>query len=807
MKKFYFLYILLAISVHGVTQVREWTGGNGAWNDASKWSPFGIPQSSDQIHFTNIAATISNVPDLSFKGIVVTGSNIILNAAGQSKTLIVGLDNEDLAFEINEGATFTIANGLNIALSSGAQARIDGVLVVQANTRFYTDNGEATHTTVNGRIQNSGEIFSKTSTLEFASQAVYEHAADKGTIPNATWDKTSDCRVTGMVTAAPSGLNQSFGNYIWDCPHQPGGSSPVAIIPAEIKGNLVINKAGKTNDQSVMLPLPNSIHIGGSLIIKEGNCYSNGRNIKIDLEGDFLMLGGSLKGTLQSNASIDINFVGTQKQVFSKAAGTIQGLNIKVANKASLDLGEAVLDGDGDFVLEAGARLLTAHADGIAATSNTGAVQVNGKRLFSSEAEYAYTGKHAQVTGTGLPNVVRQLIVDNKGGADAGAGVTLTNEVLVTSKLELIDGYIQTDATRLLTIGENATAEATDNSFVAGPMRKNGSTSFLFPTGWAGPGGGRIPIGIELLGSTTAIQAEYKRAPATDKGKTIHAPLHHINYCEYWELFPLTGSPKAIVTMYYNSHSSCNPVSLINDFSSTRVSRSDGDTWVQVGNAGDSLNAGSGYVISDNAGITISKEQRYYALGNITNATDPLPVMFDNVLAYEKNNGVNIEWSNLTERDIAIYFVERSGNGMDYTIIGQYLPKSNRDDKSNYTSFDPDPLQGTNFYRIKVIEKSTKIIFSKVMRIETGLPGEQIGLYPNPVSNKQVMLGFSGLTAGKYDIRVINVLGQPVLSATIDNKGNFMTQTLRLPGTTPPGVYRMIIVAKNYQETKTFIVQ
>jgi hypothetical protein len=359
----------------------------------------------------------------------------------------------------------------------------------------------------------------------------------------------------------------------------------------------------------------------------------------------------------------------------------------------------------------------------------------------------------------------------------------------------------------MLTIGENGEAGGSDESFVTGPMRKNGSTSFLFPTGWAGAGGGRVPVGIELIGSTAVIQAEYNRAPATDKGKTIHSPLHHINYCEYWELFPVTGSPKAIVTMYYNAHSNCNPVSLINDFSSTRVSRSNGDTWVQVGNAEDSLNAGSGYVISDYAGITLDKEERYYALGNITTATDPLPVMFDNVIAYEKNAGVNVEWSNLTERDIAIYYVERSGNGMDYTIIGQYLPKSNRDDKSTYTSFDPEPLPGTNFYRIKVIEKSMKIIFSKVMRIETSLPGQHISLYPNPVSSRQVMLGFSGLTEGKYDIRIVNILGQPVLSTAIEKRGDFMTQTLKLPGSTPPGLYSMIIAAKNYQETKTFIVQ
>jgi hypothetical protein len=246
---------------------------------------------------------------------------------------------------------------------------------------------------------------------------------------------------------------------------------------------------------------------------------------------------------------------------------------------------------------------------------------------------------------------------------------------------------------------------------------------------------------------------------------------------------------------------------MINDFSSARVARSGGKAWTQVGNTDDSLTTGIGYVVSGTDGVAINREEKYFALGNVTTATDPLPVMFDNVSAYEKDKGVNIEWSNLTERDIAIYYVERSSNGMDYTIIGQYLPKSNRDDKASYLNFDPAPNPGTNFYRIKTIEKSTKIIFSKVMRVETGLKGTTVNMYPNPVVNKQFVVSLSGMTEGMYDIRVINMMGQDIYHNVIMNKGDFTGEAFKLPSSVSPGVYNLTVTGNSFKESKIFIVQ
>lgn len=809
MKKIYSLLILIFVVVTARSQTRMWNGGNGTWNDPTKWTPMGVPVSSDILEFNGTSATISNIPSLALRGIIITGSNIILNGAGNDpKMLTIGNSSGDTAITINGDATFTIGNNLGIAVAGNSIAAIDGVFIVGAECNYYTNAGAGTNTIVKGTIRNSGNIISEASMLKFNSMSLYEHARDKGIIPSAIWSENSTCRIEGIVMDAPGGLDQAFGNYEWNCGHQARGAMLGNSIPMDVHGNLVINKVGSNNDPNVYLQLPGQLNITGAFILNAGTCLTKELSTSINIEGDCIINGGSLKtNSTPANAVLEISFKGTEKQRFLKANGMFKITKFNIPDNAIVDFGESILEGNAAFVLAAGGGLMTAHAEGISLTGATGAIQVTGKRSFSSGADYAYTSSSSQITGSGLPATVRKLIIDNKAGGLPGTGVMLTKATTVSAELILINGFLQTSADNVLTVADAGKSTADDNAFVVGPIRKTGNSPFTFPTGWAGAGGGLIPIGISPKGPATTIQAEYKRAPATNKGATIKAPLHHISYCEYWELFPTTGSASAVVTMYRNVHSNCNPVSYINDFSSVRVAQSNGIAWTQVGNTADSLDAGNGYVVSDNDGITITAKEKYFALGNITTARDPLPVMFDNVIAYEKSNGVNIEWSNLTERDIALYFVERSSNGMDYTLISQHLPKSNRDDKASYISVDPYPLPGLNFYRIKTIEKSTKIIFSKVMRIQTGIGGEKISLYPNPVTNKQFVLGITGMKEGKYNLRVINSSGQYMFQSVFSNKGGFMTQALKLPSSLKPGVYDLIITGSNYRENKMFIVQ
>ena len=68
-----------------------------------------------------------------------------------------------------------------------------------------------------------------------------------------------------------------------------------------------------------------------------------------------------------------------------------------------------VVDGPGNFDLQAGATLRICDPAGIAASGATGAIRNGGSRAFSSDAGYAYEGVADQAAGAGLPAQVRDL--------------------------------------------------------------------------------------------------------------------------------------------------------------------------------------------------------------------------------------------------------------------------------------------------------------------------------------------------------------------------------------------------------------
>ncbi|NJO92872.1 MAG: hypothetical protein HC831_30810 [Chloroflexia bacterium] len=106
--------------------------------------------------WTEVGSDVDNIPDADDIVIILSGHNISLNGARSANSVT-----------INSGGTLT-ANG--------------GGLTV-------------------GTMSVSG---------------TYDHAINGGAIPLATWAAASNTIITGVTNTAPTGLNQSFGNFTWN---------------------------------------------------------------------------------------------------------------------------------------------------------------------------------------------------------------------------------------------------------------------------------------------------------------------------------------------------------------------------------------------------------------------------------------------------------------------------------------------------------------------------------------------------------------------------------------------------------------
>jgi hypothetical protein len=144
-----------------------------------------------------------------------------------------------------------------------------------------------------------------------------------------------------------------------------------------------------------------------------------------------------------------------------------------------------------------------------------------------------------------------------------------------------------------------------------------------------------------------------------------------------------------------------------------------------------------------------------------------LPVTLISFSAEEKGNEVIVKWTATREMNSNYYEVERSLDAVKFSPIGHISSKGNNSGDSRYEIVDSAPAEGINFYRLKQVDKDSKVMYSLVVAVNrTKTAINKIAVYPNPV-NKFITLTVTD-KAQVYSGKLINAEGRIILNL----KGN-----------------------------------
>ena len=171
-----------------------------------------------------------------------------------------------------------------------------------------------------------------------------------------------------------------------------------------------------------------------------------------------------------------------------------------------------------------------------------------------------------------------------------------------------------------------------------------------------------------------------------------------------------------------------------------------------------------------------------------------LPISITSINAYEKNNGVRVEWKLAQETNMDRYEVEKSATGINFSKSGTVPSSGDHSTTISYNWLDTNPNNGVNFYRIKMIDKNGKDSYSHAVKVifDKGTPS--IIIYPNPVTTHSFALQFNDLARGNYNVKIMNIAGEVVYKTIINHDGWSRTQTIHLPLSFPQGVYNLEII-------------
>lgn len=178
---------------------------------------------------------------------------------------------------------------------------------------------------------------------------------------------------------------------------------------------------------------------------------------------------------------------------------------------------------------------------------------------------------------------------------------------------------------------------------------------------------------------------------------------------------------------------------------------------------------------------------------NLDAAGAPLPVKLSNIKAYERQQGIQLDWTAYEEQNLANYEIERSADGRSFTTIGSVAGRNSAVETS-YGFFDASPLAGVNFYRIKNVDLDGKNGFSNIVKVNLNKEVKGVSLYPNPVRGNAVAIQSADLAKGNYSITVYGSNGQQVTKQVLNHAGGSVNQTISLPSSLQPGIYNVQVM-------------
>ncbi len=191
----------------------------------------------------------------------------------------------------------------------------------------------------------------------------------------------------------------------------------------------------------------------------------------------------------------------------------------------------------------------------------------------------------------------------------------------------------------------------------------------------------------------------------------------------------------------------------------------------------------------------------------IFTTSSALPVNFTLVKAYQKDNGIQVDWNVATESNTSRYEVEKSADGPQFTKLAQVVAKANDNTAVAYSWFDANPFNGYNFYRIKAIKNSGEVKYSAVVNVKITDSKGDITVYPNPVINRTINLQFNNQPKGTYIVKLMDALGQQLVTSTIIHLGGSATQTIQLPVTVSKGIYHLKVTNGETIKTQKIVVE
>jgi Secretion system C-terminal sorting domain len=197
----------------------------------------------------------------------------------------------------------------------------------------------------------------------------------------------------------------------------------------------------------------------------------------------------------------------------------------------------------------------------------------------------------------------------------------------------------------------------------------------------------------------------------------------------------------------------------------------------------------------------------YDNTGNLINELlvgSPLPIYLLSFDAMAQGKTVLLKWVTSQEVNADRFEVEFSINAVNFYKFASVQARGNTSSNTNYNTVHCCPVVGTNYYRLKLIDKDGQFKYSEVRKVSFDSENTFV-VYPSPVSgSSSIGIKFGKMLTENANVCVYGSNGTKALTTTF-SKGQTAYQ---LPvKNLSAGTYYIVVYTTNDIFQATFVKQ
>ncbi|MGG9964261.1 T9SS type A sorting domain-containing protein [Ferruginibacter sp. SUN106] len=396
-----------------------------------------------------------------------------------------------------------------------------------------------------------------------------------------------------------------------------------------------------------------------------------------------------------------------------------------------------------------------------------------GKFVFTGAADNTISGSNIPLfdimeiakTGTAKISLLQNINIGTAVNFTSGL-INLNNSTIYLQPTALLNGE-----------NENSRITGTGGGYVE-------ITNILNAPPAINPGNlGAIITSSQNLGSTIIRRGHTSQVNGSNAGNSIY---------RYYDIIP-TNNTALNATLRLNYFDT--ELNGLTENNLTLWKSNNNTTWVNMG-----------FTVRDALANYVGQSGLAdFSRWTLSSANNPLPVHFLLFAVSCNSNAVNITWKTAQEQNSKNFAIQKSDDGIHFTIVGIVAAAGNSSTEKTYSFTDNSTSYKPAFYKIVETDIDGKMQYTAINRIQCGAADNELKTFPNPV--KQTLF-----------VNVNTRIASPIFIKIFDSKGALvLTQNNKLlsgnnqlninMANLAAGIYSIALDWNNGQEHKIIKLQ